>query len=364
LGGGSPPAPPLLVTKALGAEASFPIGASSSSAWADRGASWNVSMSLEESLSERWMTNQDVQGVIASPLNLSLVYFHQYLVNASYSMATNPSVLPVSGWPVVEGTQLGASLVAPFNGTTYQQLWLDSGTTWSVSNSSYSVDGAQRWVTGSVTFGTVGASTIIEPVFHRQYLLTISISPDGGGVASPQGGWVNATGNVTLTAVPAQGWGLGTWEGTGDSSYSGDQNPITLTMTSPVSEEAIFYPSLNLTVEGGGVITVTATGKGVSVQGGASSVLYFQQGAPISLEASPFSFFFKFTGWSGGVSGSAPGRSFSLDAPTSVTATFAVDWFRVAFVVGAIPVALLLAYMLIRRRPASPPQAAFSQSET
>ena len=89
----------------------------------------------------------------------------------------------------------------------------------------------------------------------KEYPLTVNI--EGEGEVSER--LVNAKSTdypaesvVELTAIPAGGWEFTGWSG----ALSGEENPATVTVTSPVSVTAIFEKVVHVTIEGKGTIEI------------------------------------------------------------------------------------------------------------
>ncbi|HYQ85629.1 MAG TPA: T9SS type A sorting domain-containing protein, partial [Bacteroidota bacterium] len=74
--------------------------------------------------------------------------------------------------------------------------------------------------------------------FKTQYYLTMTAN--AGGTVIPPSGWFTNGQNVTLTALPDTRYNFNVWSGTGPASYTGYQNPVTLTIGAPTSEIASF----------------------------------------------------------------------------------------------------------------------------
>jgi hypothetical protein len=61
-----------------------------------------------------------------------------------------------------------------------------------------------------------------------------------GGTARPTSGWRNSGASVSISAVPANGYSFTNWTGSGAGSYSGSNNPASITMRGPITETATF----------------------------------------------------------------------------------------------------------------------------
>lgn len=95
-----------------------------------------------------------------------------------------------------------------------------------------------------------GATSPCEPltVSASQYYLTMA--KNGVGTVSPSSGYYNAGSQVIITATQtcrvglSKGWSFNGWTGSGSGSYSGFNNPATITMNGPITETATFVYGL------------------------------------------------------------------------------------------------------------------------
>jgi hypothetical protein len=162
-------------------------------------------------------------------------------------------------------------MVAQNYSVTFTESGLPSGTSWYVSlngTATYStsttivlmlVNGDYTYtVKPMVTVGsgteyeaspsegnlTVAGTALSEPVVYgAMFYLTVSISPAGAGTVSQASGWISSGAKVSLQAVPSSGYYFVGWTGSSSPGYSGPNNPASLTMTAPISEEAVFDTS-------------------------------------------------------------------------------------------------------------------------
>ena len=65
-----------------------------------------------------------------------------------------------------------------------------------------------------------------------------------GGTVSPGSGWKNSGATVSITATPTNNtqvsYSFAGWTGSGTGSYSGTNNPASITMNGPITENASF----------------------------------------------------------------------------------------------------------------------------
>ncbi len=93
----------------------------------------------------------------------------------------------------------------------------------------------------SHTITTPGVATTYTAYFSLQYYLTMNAGT--GGTVSPANGWHDIGENVQIAAAPDGAYSFTSWTGTGAGSYTGSNNPASVTMNGPVTETATF--SLN-----------------------------------------------------------------------------------------------------------------------
>ena len=98
------------------------------------------------------------------------------------------------------------------------------------------------WTGGGTISHTVTptTNTTYTANFNTQYFLTMSHTT--GGTVTPASGWKNSGATVSISATPSNGHSFTGWTGSGTGSYSGANNPASITMGSPISEMATFSP--------------------------------------------------------------------------------------------------------------------------
>ena len=97
-----------------------------------------------------------------------------------------------------------------------------------------------NWTGGGAISHTVAPTTnkIYTATFRTQYFLTMTHGT--GGTVKPGSGWKNSGAAVSISATPATGYSFGNWAGSGAGSYSGSNNPASITMSGPITEAATF----------------------------------------------------------------------------------------------------------------------------
>ena len=79
-----------------------------------------------------------------------------------------------------------------------------------------------------------------QATFKKQFFLTMNAS--GGGTVQPASGWQDDGRTVQIKAKANQGGHFVTWTGGGNGSYSGTNNPASISMNAPITETGNFSP--------------------------------------------------------------------------------------------------------------------------
>jgi len=74
--------------------------------------------------------------------------------------------------------------------------------------------------------------------FRTQYYLTMAHGT--GDSVSPATGWKNSGSTVSISAMPVSGYSFRNWTGSGTGSFSGTNNPASITIGGPITETATF----------------------------------------------------------------------------------------------------------------------------
>jgi len=142
-----------------------------------------------------------------------------------------------------------AGLTFTIDGTSYNAVQTFSwqpGSSHTIATTSPQSGGSgvqylwQGWGDGGGISHTVAPTTnkTYTATFTTQYYLTMSYGT--GGTVSPTSGWRNTGAVVSITATRATGYSFTNWTGTGTGSYSGTNNPASITMGGPITEAAAF----------------------------------------------------------------------------------------------------------------------------
>ncbi|MEM4098905.1 MAG: hypothetical protein QXW57_04045, partial [Candidatus Micrarchaeaceae archaeon] len=165
-----------------------------------------------------------------------------YIMNSPNSVGANFGInsyavtfqsSPVEGAPV---TVDGNSETTPYT------IIVNYGTVVSYSyGSPFSGGSGVQYVNPSPASGsiTVTSTTTITASYTTQYYLTMVANPSSEGSVSG-GGWHNAGSQVSISADAYYSYYFSSWTGSGSGSYTGTNNPATVTMNGPITETANF----------------------------------------------------------------------------------------------------------------------------
>jgi len=142
-----------------------------------------------------------------------------------------------------------AGLAFTVDGTTHsstQTFSWASGSTHTIGTTSPQNGGTgvrhvwMNWSDSGAISHTVAPTTnkTYTATFKTQYHLTMTHGT--GGTVSPMSGWKNGGTAISISAMPASGFSFINWTGSGTGSYSGSNNPASITMGGPITETATF----------------------------------------------------------------------------------------------------------------------------
>lgn len=154
----------------------------------------------------------------------------------TFNLTVTASGLP-SGerWNVTAGATgvqgSGASLMIPGLNGTYRvslaPIVISAGVRYVPANTTYQVD--------------VTNNSALSVAFTEQFYLTVQNAT--GGTITPASGWYDSGAQVSLSATAANStWQFLYWNGTGTGSYTGNVSNGAITMSSPITESAVFEP--------------------------------------------------------------------------------------------------------------------------
>ncbi|MDG6922874.1 MAG: hypothetical protein JRN67_06235 [Nitrososphaerota archaeon] len=310
--------------------------------WVDSGTQYSFTNPLIGStLSERWQAASSSVGEIASSGIISPQYYHQFSVNAVFSVSN--SGLPTSE-PMLTLTTFGTTQ-SPNLALTPVSYWADAGSSY---NATGIISGLQeRWITNATTKGTVSTELSLNFPFDHQYYFTMETPVEGGSV-NPTSEWVNQGDGVSISNSALQGWKFEFWRGTGTGAYSGNLNTTTIMISGPVTENATFYVGLTIGTSSGGSVSYSYGNTG-SVHVTTQSGIYVPPGTLVTFKANPSPFLYRFASWSGSVNGSSAYASVMVSSPSTVEAHFGYNEVNIGEA-AALVIIVSAALIVARRR--------------
>jgi hypothetical protein len=170
-----------------------------------------------------------------------------YSLNAS---VTNPTPTPTPARTVqvtIQTNPTGRTFTVDGNSyTAAQSFSWQPGSSHTIATTSPQSGGTgvryvwTRWSDNGAISHTVAptTNTTYTATFRKQYYLTMTHGT--GGTVRPTSGWRNSGAAISISAVPADGYSFTNWSGNGAGSYSGTNNPASITMGGPITETATF----------------------------------------------------------------------------------------------------------------------------
>jgi len=174
VGGGTGFMPPTLTYFSGGVQKTVQLSSSPSAFSVDPGSQWNITNPLQGSTSsERWQTNQPTSGIASSPMNITLIFYHQYNIVFNYTVIGGGSGYSS---PKVNVTSFGTTLGKKAN----TSVWADSGSTYSYQEILDGSSETERWITESKG-GVITTPATVLAIYYHQYNVSFDFIVIGGG---------------------------------------------------------------------------------------------------------------------------------------------------------------------------------------
>jgi len=211
-----------------------------------------------------WRNSGTAISISATPTNNTLVSYSfsgwTGSGTGSYSGTNNPASITMNG-PITETaafTQNPVQVTVQTNparraftvdGNSYtaaQSFSWQPGSSHTIATTSPQSGGTgvryvwTRWSDSGAISHTVAptTNTTYTATFRTQYYLTMTHGT--GGTVTPTSGWRNSGATISINATPASGYSFSSWTGSGSGSYSGTNNPASITIRGPITERATF----------------------------------------------------------------------------------------------------------------------------
>ena len=91
-----------------------------------------------------------------------------------------------------------------------------------------------------------GSDVSINISYEIQYYLSMISYPSNGGILLPLSGWYNSTTTIKIEEIPNKTFEFVSWSGTGNGSYTGSKNNVTIKINGPITEKAIFIKTYGI----------------------------------------------------------------------------------------------------------------------
>jgi hypothetical protein len=342
----TPSSAPVLSGTGNGSSFAYAMTTTPETVWLDNGTSWYTTNPITTgSGTEQWIATSGAYGMVTGAITIAPVYYHQYLVTASYS--TSDSSSP-SGSIVLTGKENRLTYTLTL-ATSTQTAWLDATTPWSVDNLITASSGTEQWIATSGAYGTVTGVISIAPMYYHQYHVSVELNPATGGSVLVGSGWFGAGATFQTTASANPGWQFEGWNGSGEGSYSGVDNTASTVVGAPLVETATFYPGLTITASSGISVSYTYGATSGFIPEGTSQTIFAPQGTNITLTASPTLFIYSFSGWTGSTISSESTISVVLNSPLSLTANCSFNYVNIGILSAVVTAAVIVLTLTIRR---------------
>jgi Domain of unknown function (DUF1929)/Divergent InlB B-repeat domain/PKD domain len=245
-----------------------PAGLTATAGDAQVSLSWPASVGASGYHVKRAMVDGGPYETFACPSGTSIVdtglvngTTYYYTVSAAYTGGQNGggesansvqvSATPQGGTSTVQVTVQTnpAGLTFSVDGTSYtsaQVFSWQSGSSHTIATTSPQSGGTgvryvwTNWSDGEAISHTVAPTTnkTYTASFRTRYYLTMSYNT--GGTVTPASGWRNSGATISISATPSSGYHFINWTGTGTGSYSGTNNPASITMGGPITQTGTF----------------------------------------------------------------------------------------------------------------------------
>ncbi len=288
-------------------------------------------------------------------------------VEGTHSLAAGDSITYFQPWTATPGSHtlrcvIDATDVIDETDENNNEMTIDFGVgEYLTVNSPYGTPGGEDWYNhGATAYATLDTGTVDEgngirrifthwsgdasgtnfaqsnPItmdgpktaianWKTQYYLTMVAD---SGTVSPMSGWYDAGATVSISATAPtvtgdEQYGWDGWTGTGAGSYSGTNNPASITMNAPITQTATWRREYYL--------TVTSAYGTPSPESG-----WVEAGTPITISSGspasgPDGTRYLCTGWTGTGSvpatGTAASATFTMEEPSSITWNWKTQYY-------------------------------------
>lgn len=146
----------------------------------------------------------------------SSTYYEEVGITFAYTIVGGGS----PSYPSLNFTSLGANTTQT-EASTPITVWIDFGTTWSLSDILPGSSQTERWVAASGMSGTALAPATVMTTYQHQYPIAVTSFPTSCGTTTPAGAsWEPAGGVFTIEADASKGCTFNNWNATSGISIA------------------------------------------------------------------------------------------------------------------------------------------------
>lgn len=159
---------------------SFGASSRGNQTWADAGSTYSFTDPLAGSTANVRWASPTATGLVSGAGMITAVFFHQFAFDLNFTVMDGGSFSN----PLLTYVSMGSGAAGQLN-QTQGVMWLDSGSSWSVTGLLPSSTPTEQWVTDQTVKGTATGPISEEFVFFHQYLATLSYTIVGTGGSPP-----------------------------------------------------------------------------------------------------------------------------------------------------------------------------------
>jgi len=275
---------------------------------------------------------------------VTIAYYHQYLVTVNSAFKGGEIFPTIAIRSTSEGVNFTGTVILGTNA-----FWLDANSQYTMPQT-ISLSQGNRWTTNATATGVVTGQLAIPLTYQYEYLVGFGSNVPAGGTLSAASGWYLPGASIQATATPESGWQAEGWTGMGAASVSTSGAVLSLMVSGPVNETAVFYPGITVTDNGPISVSYQDGSASGTVASGKSITVYVPPQSTLTLTASAAPFLYSFEGWSGAGSSTQRSLLLSVSGPAVVVASSSYNYLVLALILLAIVVVLLVAIVAARSR--------------
>jgi hypothetical protein len=297
-----------------------------------RGTFWSAPTCLMNSNSTRIILKGNSTGVFLNSERLNLSYFEQYSVTLNIKSIGRGTIIPI-----IYFSSFGENASQPFTGSL--QIWADSHTY--IKFSKVTNSSLIEWI-AYPNYYYVVRPVNITIVYIEEFFVSTVANPPIGGQVQPKSGFYPINTTIELSAHQNKGWVFSAWSGNGSVSYTGSNPQANVVVQSPLSEEALFKPTVSIcTSKGISVVYNISIATNNTITPGKCVVILLN--GKITLQAKPDFPFYTFLGWNGSINSTNSVITLFVTQPLFLQVKAGLNLLLMTIIILCILIALFLA---------------------